>query len=301
MMSTVCILLSAFNGEKYLREQITSLIGQKGVSFNIIVRDDGSTDSTISILKEYADKHVLTLIRGNNIGWRKSFMELLYSAPLSDYYAFCDQDDIWLPQKLKIATDILNQMPKNLPNLYCSNLLYYKDGVNYGPIIKSMPILSVQSAMLRCISAGCTMVFNRSLWEYVFYNRPDYVSAHDFWCYQVAALFGNVYYDSNSYILYRQHENNQIGMKIKKKEIWRKRINGIRINFHATYRQHAAKEILRLYGNMLSDEKRQIVERIALYDNSVKNRLSLCFDTKYTMGNIAQDLWLRIRILFGNI
>lgn len=295
------VLLSTYNGENFLREQIESLIHQEGVNIKILVRDDGSIDNTLQILRAYESEGKLSVIKGRNIGWRQSFMQLVAQSGDCDYYAFCDQDDIWLPNKLKIALAQLEKMPKSQPNLYCSNLIYYKNGTEYGLIRKKAPKLTLHLALMRSLSAGCTMVFNRELRDMVADNKPRNVTAHDFWLYQVASLLGNVYYDMNSYILYRQHSENQIGASISKKSIWKKRIESARKNFTCNDRQFAAKELLRLYSPMITDENREIVERVAYYDRNFFSRLKLFFDRKYTMGNFSNDVWLRIKILFGKI
>ena len=295
------VLLSTYNGENFLQEQIESLIHQEGVNVKILVRDDGSTDNTLQILRAYEHEGKLSVIDGRNIGWRQSFMHLTAQSVDCEYFAFCDQDDIWLPNKLKIALTQLEKMPKGQPNLYCSNLIYYKNGTEFGLIRKKTPNLTLQLALMRSLSAGCTMVFNRELRDMVVDNKPKHVTAHDFWLYQVASLLGNVYYDMNSYILYRQHSENQIGASINKKSIWKKRIESARKNFMCNDRQFAAKELLRLYSPMITDENREIVERVAYYDRNFFSRLKLFFDRKFTMGNFTNDVWLRIKILFGKI
>ena len=99
-MKKVCVLMSTYNGEKYLKEQIDSILKQKGVKVNLLVRDDGSTDNTLSLLEEYKKKGLLDYCCGSNMKPARSFMELLSIAPDSDYYAFSDQDDYWEHDKL---------------------------------------------------------------------------------------------------------------------------------------------------------------------------------------------------------
>ena len=99
-MKTVRVLLSTYNGETYLREQIDSLIKQIGLVVKIAVRDDGSTDATLDILEEYRKKGLLEYFAEENVGYRKSFLTLSsYFVGKADYYAFCDQDDVWKPNK----------------------------------------------------------------------------------------------------------------------------------------------------------------------------------------------------------
>ena len=121
-MKIVCVLLSTYNGEKYLKEQLDSVLNQKDITLNFLVRDDGSTDSTIDILKQYEKEGKIKLIVGKNIGYKKSFYELAKLAPLSDYYAFCDQDDVWDDDKLITAVNMLERENNSIPLLYFSAL-----------------------------------------------------------------------------------------------------------------------------------------------------------------------------------
>ena len=95
--------MSTYNGEKYLREQIDSILGQRGVEVTLLVRDDGSSDATLSILDEYKSSGLLDYYCGSNLGPARSFMHLLQNAPASDFYAFSDQDDKWMDDKLLAA------------------------------------------------------------------------------------------------------------------------------------------------------------------------------------------------------
>lgn len=95
-MKKVQVLLSSFNGERYIQKQLDTIFAQRGVEVSCIVRDDGSSDRTVQIIKNYQKKQLaLQLIEGENLGWRRSFMELLRLAEKADYYAFADQDDEW--------------------------------------------------------------------------------------------------------------------------------------------------------------------------------------------------------------
>ena len=212
-----------------------------------------------------------------------------------------NQDDIWLPQKLEKAIVKLNSMPLGSPNLYCSNLIYYKEGKKYGIVKKTPPVLSCEHALMRSLAAGCTMVFTKELRDTIVNHKPRRVSAQDFWTYQVASFLGNVYYDMDSYILYRQHNNNQIGASINAIDIWKSRLSNVKKNFMRDDMQLAAKELLRLYSGSLSHDKILRIKKVAFFDKDIFTRLSLCFDHLYSMGTFASDFWLRTRIMFGKI
>ena len=110
-MERVIVLMSTYNGEKYLRNQIESLLRQVDVEIEILVRDDGSKDGTLGILEEYKNSREysgkLSYYVGPNVGPAKSFLDLIKHAPEAEYYALCDQDDTWLPDKLKIAVEAI--------------------------------------------------------------------------------------------------------------------------------------------------------------------------------------------------
>ena len=113
----VSVLMSTYNGEKYLHEQINSILGQQGVEIHLLIRDDGSSDGTVEICKEYAKKYnQITFYQGENLGVGKSFLDLLKHAPDADYYSFADQDDVWLEDKIIRAVTMIKkaEYKKNL-------------------------------------------------------------------------------------------------------------------------------------------------------------------------------------------
>ena len=219
-MDKVAILMSTYNGERYLSEQIDSILSQEGVEVTLYIRDDGSSDGTIGIVKEYAQNYqniILTI--GKNIGVGNSFMQLVYDCSDDfDYYAFSDQDDIWLKDKLKVAIDSIKQ--KNMPALYASNqMLVDENGkqisLRYPKDYDMQNPLEAQFQINRI--SGCTFVFNKELKTVLSepVRRPTKgllrKRIHDVWVSNVASLYDGIIYDSNAYIQYRQHENNVVG------------------------------------------------------------------------------------------
>jgi len=308
-MKKVSVLLSSYNGQKYIKEQLDSLLSQHGVSLNLVVRDDGSTDNTKEIIRSYQSKNpgLISIIEGDNIGWRRSFFELIkYAAEHccdSNYFAFCDQDDIWLPNKLHAAVCRLEEMSVDRPKLYASNLYYYKDGFNYGLIRKKKPISNIKNCLLRNYATGCTIVFDDALLQLISSTIPTIEIAHDYWAYMVAVLCGQVFIDSNSYILYRQHSNNQIGSKSGFLEIWRRRLNSFKKSCSLVpfSRKTIAEELLSKLGNHMLPEAILSTKKIAYYDESVYSRIRLLIDNEYSFDSISNDFWLKLRILTGKL
>lgn len=298
-MKTVCVLLSTYNGAKYLEEQLNSLITQKDVCVEIIVRDDGSTDQTVEILDRWKNQGYLKWYSGNNKGFAMSFMDLVMNAGIYDYYAFCDQDDIWLSDKLKVAVDKLEGIQSDC-KLYCSNLYAYSDGLNKGLVRKCIPVYNKYTCLIQNIAVGCTIVFSLSLRNRMIHNMPEYLIAHDFWAYQSAMYLGEVYYDNAPYILYRQHENNLIGAKSTLADIWKRRISNF-LNNRSDGRSRQAQELIKSYSTYISQEEKDKINTLANYKSSFKFRIRLLFDKRYTMGRIANNILFRLKVILGKI
>ncbi len=299
----ITVLMSTYNGELYIREQLDSILNQNNVEVLLCVRDDGSSDNTLSILSEYKNNYPekIEVFNGENIGWKKSFFWLLqYAAENNscEYFAFADQDDIWLPDKLITGINVLQTLPAG-SNLYFSNLLYYKNGINYGKIRKHNIVPTIKKCLVRNYATGCTIVFNRDLLQLVGNNTPSINVAHDYWLFQTAILCGNVHYDPESFILYRQHENNQIGFKNSKKDIWKRRIN----NLSAMLRDHRtetqAKELYKLYGDKMPEYSQTAVIDLSCYRSNILRRIKLLCDNGFSMDSFSNNFWMKFKILLG--
>ena len=231
----IAVLVSTYNGERYLEKQIQTLLEQDIEGAEIIVRDDGSTDNTRCILQKYEKNGLLKVQYGSNIGYKKSFMKLLLDQKDYDYYAFCDQDDVWLPDKLSKAISKIQEYDKNIPIVYYSNLKKCDENLNiYGETHLEKRVLSLESNILRRSIAGCTMVMNNRFHDIV--TKIDMeenllVQGHDSYlislCY---AIRGKVICDKYSYILYRQHGNNTSGSSNGVMQRIKKEINFIKKN-----------------------------------------------------------------------
>lgn len=210
----IIILMSTYNGEKYLCEQLDSLFSQEGVKVNVFVRDDGSSDKTISILQEYEKKSHLQFYTGKNLKPAKSFMNLIYNAPKAKYYALCDQDDIWIQGKLKTAIEFLSNCDKPALFYHGMNIVDKKlNSTGYYFRETEKAINLKYSCLYGSGISGCTMVFNDKLIDAIKIYEPSYITMHDEWIHRVClCIHGCIYGDKTAYINYRQHENNAIGM-----------------------------------------------------------------------------------------
>ncbi len=210
MQKKVQVLMSAYNGEKYIRTQLDSILNQTWENLEILVRDDGSKDSTHEILKEYEEKYEnVHIYLEENIGLVKSFLKLV-SYSDADFVAFSDQDDFWLPEKVEKAVEMLEQAKG--PALYCSNQTLVDDDLQVLPgETVPEPKPGFGNAVIESMCTGCTAMMNKELTDIVKKDLPEHAIWHDWWCYLVATYVGEVFFDKNAYIYYRQHGGNQLG------------------------------------------------------------------------------------------
>ena len=230
----VTVLMSTYNGggdRNYIREQIESILNQKGVEVSLCIRDDGSTDNTVDIIREYAQKNdAITLINdGENLGACRSFLKLISTEMDSEYFALADQDDVWDEDKLAVAIEKLKELPSDKPALYYSNQRIVDMNGAFLRLSQNEPQVAKTpyGFLAEPLAVGCTCVYNRKLSEIAWKTKPTDYSMHDTWIYNAAAMFGNTVFDSEPHMNYRQHENNVIGTA--KKQI---SFEGIRKQLH---------------------------------------------------------------------
>lgn len=203
----VIVLMSTYNGENYLRTQIDSILAQEGCKVRLIVRDDGSRDGTISILNEYALNGKLEYYQGKNAGPARSFMELIENAPDGKFYAFADQDDKWMPDKMICGIKTLEKRSK--PAVYASNMSIMDDDLN---LVENTGLPdNVYTDFASVITSsgklyGCTMMFNEEMVKFIKkHPKPDYIIMHDIWLCMIASLYDELYYDPTPHMYYRCH------------------------------------------------------------------------------------------------
>lgn len=277
-MKKVLILISTYNGEKYINEQIESLVNQQNVDISILVRDDGSTDKTKEILKKWKLKGVLEWYEGENIRPAKSFLDLMKKAQVYEFYAFCDQDDIWEKEKLSVAIKKLEKLDKIKPALYYSTTEMVDENLKYIEGQKrDLRVFTFGEALTRNNVTGCTMVFNKSLIDLVNLYSPSNLMMHDHWVYLICRAFnGNVVFDSRSYIKYRQHASNAVGGKLKLKQ----KIKTSFLFSSRNIRQIQAIEIIKGYKDIMPIENAILLQEIANYKKSFKQKLALAINKK---------------------
>ena len=276
----VTVLMSTYNGGKYLREQIESILNQKEVLISLYVRDDGSTDDTVNILNEYQEKGKLEYFIGENRGAAYSFWDLLLHAQEDSYYAFSDQDDFWMEKKLISAIENI-RIDEKTPFLYFSRkTIVDKNLIPMKMTDEPVRGVDLRFSMLKGFASGCTMVFNRKLYEKLTIYTPEVMTMHDSWILKVAGAVGKVYYDSNSYILYRQHGKNVIGNN-SRKNAFNRHIKKIFKYKDDNITSKMAKQLITNYGNQMQEMDVRYIKYLSDIRESVSSRYRLIFSNYY--------------------
>lgn len=222
----VLVLMSTYNGEKYLDEQLESILNQSVENVDILIRDDGSKDSTTQIINKWVEKFPkkIKIQIEENKGVIISFFELIRLATLDyDYYFFSDQDDYWNYQKIEKAIEKMKNINENKKIGYCSNLNLVDKNLKFiGKVYSNKLIPSLKNCFIENIVTGCTYGANKFLFSEIkkdienIKKYSDKIPMHDYHFYFLTVLYGDLVYDENSYISYRQHGNNVVGMEKNK-------------------------------------------------------------------------------------
>lgn len=293
--------MSTYNGEKYLEEQLFSIQKQVGVHITLLLRDDGSTDRTIMIAHKFEKDIDMVIVEGNNIGCENSFMELLKNDISADYYAFADQDDIWDVDKLFIGIQEIKKYQG--PALYGCNLREYKNGVVTKNIFSQNKFNRVITRAKRDYVSnvhGCTLIWNKQLNSIIKSYQPNHIVPHDLWVCTIANLVGYTFYDYNTHLNYRIHDNNVSGHANNKIERIKK---GIKLYLGKNHRKMSefGSEILNGYS-MYFDKTSEgyfFIYNIAKYKQQFLCKINLLNSEHINELKIEEKIFWKICILFN--
>lgn len=211
------ILLSTYNGARFLPSQLSSFLAQTHEDWVLHWRDDGSTDETVEVMRAFADKIgtercTESPTSGIHLGASVSFLTLLRESIGADAIAFADQDDVWLPEKLAAAMEMLEDAGET-PALYCSRQYLVDEslrGAKLSAQHSKMP--GFPACLTQNIANGNTVVMNAAAAALVATAGNPASTMHDWWSYiVVSACGGRILFDERPQVLYRLHKNNLVG------------------------------------------------------------------------------------------
>ncbi|HEX8273767.1 MAG TPA: glycosyltransferase family 2 protein [Longimicrobiaceae bacterium] len=296
---SVQVLLSTYNGAEYLQPLLRSLDEQTHPRVELLVRDDGSADGTLELLRAHSGRVRPELRAGSHLGLPATYFELVReSRPDGDLFAFCDQDDVWLPGKLARAAEMLAGTDPAAPAMYCGRTQYVDAELR--PLgLSELPArpLTFQHALMQNVATGCTMVMNRAARDLLAESTPEDVFMHDAWAYLVIAAFGTVIYDPVPMVLYRQHASNTIG----RPRGWRDRVaRFVRRGWNWPHLRQAA-HFERQYGARLQGEDRRALDRLLQSRTSFPRRVRYALSLDSHRRGLRDDLAFRILYIAGRM
>lgn len=295
-MKRVCVLMSTYNGARYLQQQLDSL-GEQAGEFETYyyIRDDGSTDETLTILQNWIKNHVGEVIRGENIGAKESFLWLMRTAPRADFYALCDQDDIWHKNKIQRQTERLTEC--ELPGLcYCAQMFVDADGkpVPQGIRCKEDPQMTFENSFVYSWAPGCAQVWNYKLMEKIQQCDIRRCVMHDMVPIQLAGIYGSIEFEPMPLLYYRQHSQNVTTARLSFKKrmklhwyVWA-HANGCPL-------QEQAQELLEKATDAPED-KRKFLLRLASYKKNFRNWVWLWSGNVRTYGGWRRNFSFVVRV-----
>ncbi len=299
----VLILMSVYNGGDRIIRQVESILNQKNVITYIDIRDDGSSDSnTLNILSVLEKKYRgrIKCEYGKNIGWKKSFMELLYLAEGEyDYYGFSDQDDLWMDNKIISCIHLMEKEKKikvklahcNSISVDCSFHSRYEQEYR-----KPFPP-SLKSAISTEYFQGCGMLWNDAAMNLIQQYRPQNEDlAHDYWVGLLCYLFGKVFLNEEKLFYHVRYENNASsdGMVLKGR-IQRTKLLLQKKNIY----MNPAKDLLAGYEDNLKNRDIIFLNRIIDYKEKLIPKLFLIFDPQFCRPTILSTLYFKFILVLN--
>lgn len=281
----VKVLLSSYNGEKYIDKQINSILNQKDIDVRILIRDDGSKDNTRNILSKYAENSHIEVVYGENIGFKKSFSALVRLAANDntafDYYAFADQDDLWYSDKLFAECQQLDKFDKKKPNITTCNSNIIDERDEPSRLFRDFdPLYTNYNVYFSTDFQGCSMVFNRSALEKYNQYPPD-EHCHDNWMFLTCAVLGNVTHINKPLFGYRIHSDNAIGIKYES-SIFARIKKSLRYWFSS--RNIARRKIVQLlynyWYNEIDEDRRRYIYHYLVYRKNLYSKIWLMANPK---------------------
>ena len=309
-MKTIAVLMSVYNGQKYIREQLESILKQDVTADGkakivLYIRVDGSKDGSAEIIREYADRMEIWIYEEENLGPERSFWRLMSLATATaDYYAFADQDDYWFPDKLSRGMACLKKEDPEIPCLYCTALQPTDEHLNPIPHeIGLDPYTDLPHALIYSLSAGCTFLFNRAafLLARKYDMETQFVEMHDWLLHKIVAMTGKVHYDPKPSLYYRQHGGNVIGERTTGLRHLTIRANRI-LNESQCVRSRNAEAIREVYADYLKDhpQEKHMLDLVADYRKNRAVKREFLREKAFRV-NTKKDLIFKALILWEKI
>ncbi|WP_428218047.1 glycosyltransferase family 2 protein [Enterococcus avium] len=302
-MKKVAIIMSTYNGERYIEEQLKSILNQTYKNIDIYIRDDCSTDGTVKIIEKYRSCSRLHFIKGEkNMGYPEGFYYLMNQDIEADYFSFSDQDDVWEPEKIERAVDNLERMNKNVPLLYfaaydlCDQ---YLNHIKVLPNIKFTP--SFRNSLFQCLALGYTMVMNKKAKDICANRRSVKTVSKDVWIGMICSGLGEVIFDNRSCAKYRRNDgafsvSNTNFLSVQKERFYKLFKNNGFNNINKLM-----VEFFEVFEDELPDERKKELELFMPQKYSFRKVVKKIFYPYRLRYSVIDELLLRMMFLLGKV
>lgn len=302
---SVAILMSTYNGEAYLVEQINSILNQTYQNIQLFIRDDGSSDGTLGVLQSFSNNPRITIVQGRkNLGYKNSFLILLKKIVESKkefgYFSFSDQDDVWQEGKISSAISLLEKNTQNKLRLYYTGLTFVDNELNFLKVKdETQGVITFGSEIVRHSISGATMVFSYDLGEIsVMYEDVfKILGGHDSFIFRLNAAMGGLFIkDEQNYIQFRRHNTNTssatsgIFSKIKNELT---RSNKSETDTAYFIRQH--------FGDVISPEISREISILLDYKKNFINKIKLIRNRNFRRDNVLMNMLFIYRVLLSKL
>jgi len=298
-MCKIAVLLSSYNGEEYIEEQIESIYKQTYTDFELYIRDDGSDESFQYQLRALQERYGFYLELGENIGFVNSFMELLSKVKNADLYAFADQDDIWLENKLQVAVDWFEEQNYQSDRPLLFHSAYDVIGIGRD-VIERFYFPNDDYDFRRSITenhySGFSMIVNTQMKAMMLRGEPEKIGYHDWWAAMIAQAFGVGYSDKRVMALHRSHGDNVTTFNFSTRCVWLKKT----LSEESELRRRA-KEFQRCFFDELSEENQKILKLFCWNKYSFSVAIKKMFYPKRWRPVWSSEIIIRILMLVGKI
>lgn len=304
----VNIILAVYNGQKHLKKQLDSLISQTYENITIYIRDDGSTDESVSFIQEYIQKNtsqkrmVLLDNDNKNLKCPMSFYEILKKCDPADYYSLCDQDDYWYPDKVQWAVDALEAKKNRKPLLYFSGCDYLTTD---GSLIRKSPrqyeVTTLDQVLYHTPGSGFTVVFNEALRKKMVLDTQPSLEMHDRWLIRGAVCFGDVIYDPRCTAAHIRHDEAVTANDSDNKSLLRFYLTNELFGDIVKKQKEDIIYFYRTFQSELSTEHKKILSLFAAEHNNPKIWFQKLFYKKRLRRRLPGEIALRFLFFLGRL
>ena len=302
-LKKVSVLVSTYNGEKYIAEQLDCIFNQTYNNIDIYVRDDGSKDKTPEILEKYSKEGKIIYIKDKkNLGYPEAFYELMRKVKKSDYYSFSDQDDIWYEDKIERGVKVLEESNPDKPALFFANYDVCDMDLNHirtsiGP--NRNP--DFRYSLFSSIGLGFTYILNHKAMELALSKRSVKTVTKDVWIGMLSTAFGKAYYDSKPCANHRRNPGAYSSQDTKFWSTQKDRFTKFFKNNGFDNIYNVMKEFYDMFKNKLSSEDKKTMELFLYRGYNPIKYIKKIFYPHRLRYDFKDELMLRIIFLIRKL